>query len=73
MKILGREISGDGALRLIDMAENLLTVVKLSDMELGAELIDKVWADMPISSWESALVFEAIVRLQEVEDTNGKS
>jgi hypothetical protein len=54
MKILGREISGDGALRLVDMAENLLRVVKLSDVELGAELIDKVWADMPISSWESA-------------------
>lgn len=40
----------------------------LTDQELAHELINHVWGDMDMGTWEEALIFSAIERLDGTHD-----
>jgi hypothetical protein len=50
---------------LTRMYRNSDEVAKLSNEVLASEILEKVWADMDMSTWESCLLDEAIQRLRK--------
>lgn len=50
---------------LTRMCRNSDEAEKLSDEVLANELLEKVWANMDMSSWESSILDEAIHRLRK--------
>lgn len=55
-----------GVVKIVDsMIANEEIARLLTDKELCEELRERIWAKLDISSWESALIVQAITRLNE--------